>query len=244
MPCPPEQLAHSVAPSLTEQNATQNATQNVTTEQEALMSTSVARPRRLKRLSLLLALPPLTFITACAAITSGQQPTPTVTAALTATTAASPTGGSGFPVKVFFSKHPETDSNVGAVFAVNRVSPTSGVATYAVQQLIAGPTATEKAQGYFTELTTSLTGASNCGGPDFQITLNTHIDPQNGTPSAQPGAAVLKFCRATQLAGDTTGGRIKAELDATLKQFPTITKTQILTSAGHCFDDLSGQDNC
>jgi hypothetical protein len=208
------------------------------------MSTSVARPWRLKRFSLLLALSPLPFITACATTTSGQQPTPRVTAALTATTAASPTGGSRFPVKVFFSKHPETDSNVSAVFAVNRVSPTSGVATYAVQQLIAGPTVAEKAQGYFTELTNSLTGASNCGGPDIQITLNTHIDPHTGMSSAQPGTAVLRFCRASQLAGDTTGGRIKAELDATLKQFPTITKTQILTSAGHCFDDLSGQDSC
>jgi hypothetical protein len=54
----------------------------------------------------------------------------------------------------------------------------------------------------------------------------------------------LTFCRAPQLAGDSTGGRIKAELDATLKRFPTIMKTQILTSAGHCLDDLSGQDNC
>jgi hypothetical protein len=113
-----------------------------------------------------------------------------------------------------------------------------------VQQLIAGPTAAEKAQGYFTELTTSLLGASNYGGPVFQITLNTHIGPHTGTSSARSGTAVLTSCRATQLAGDTTGGRIRAELEATLKQFPTITKTQILTGAGHCLDDLSGQDNC
>ena len=211
------------------------------------MPTSTARPRWLKGLSLLLALAPMAFIAACSATTASESPTATATLAPTATVAATATssgGGSGFEVKVFFSKHPETDSNVQAVFSVKRVSPTSAVATYAAQQLIAGPTAAEKGLGYFTELTTSLTGASNCGGADFQITLNTHIDPHTGTPSAQPGTAVLKFCRATQLAGDLVGPRIRAELDATLKQFPTITKTQILTNTGHCFDDASGQDIC
>ncbi len=211
------------------------------------MPTSTVRPMWLKGLSLLLALAPLTFIAACSATSAGEETTPTATLAPTATAAASPTssgGGSGIEVKVFFSKHPETDSSVQAVFAVKRVSPTSGVATYAVQQLIAGPTAAEKGLGYFTELTASLTGASNCGGADFQITLNTHIDTHTGTPSTQTGTAVLKFCRATQLAGDLVGPRIRAELDATLKQFPTITKTQILTNTGHCFDDASGQDNC
>jgi hypothetical protein len=211
------------------------------------MPTRTARPMWLKGLSLLLALAPLTFIAACSATSAGEEPTTTATIAPTATAAASPTssgGGSGIEVKVFFSKHPDSDNSVQAVFAVKRVSPTSGVATFAVQQLIAGPTASEKTQGYFTELTASLTGASNCGGADFQITLNTHIDTHTGTPSIQTGAAVLKFCRATQLAGDLVGPRIRAELDATLKQFPTITKTQILTNTGHCFDDASGQDNC
>src|SRR3954453_5343357 len=132
--------------------------------------------RRLRGLPLLLTLVSLTFLTACAATTTDQQPTPTATLAATATTAASPTtpGGSGAEVKVFFSRHPETDGNVNAVFAVKRVSPDLQVATYATQQLIAGPTASEKAQGYFTELTASLTGASNCSGANFQITLDTH----------------------------------------------------------------------
>jgi hypothetical protein len=62
--------------------------------------------------------------------------------------------------------------------------------------------------------------------------------------TAQPGTTVLKFCRATQLAGDLTGARINAQLNATLTQFATIKKAQILTNTGHCFDDASGQDNC
>jgi spore germination protein GerM len=209
------------------------------------MPTIIARLGRLKGLTLLFALASLPLLAACNATTAGQQPAPTATAAATATASpTTPAGGSGIEVKVFFSKHPETDSNVQAVFPVKRISPTTGVATYATQQLIAGPTASERGMGYFTELTASLTGASNCGGPDFQITLDTHIDTHTGTSSAQPGTAVLKFCRATQLAGDLVGPRIKAQLNATLTQFPTIKKVQILTNTGHCFDDASGQDNC
>jgi hypothetical protein len=210
------------------------------------MPGAMPRPWELRILSRLLALAALPLLAACAATSAGQQPTPSAT--LAATAAASPTSsggsGSGIEVKVFFSKRPESDNNVQAVFAAKRIAPDVNVATYATQQLIAGPTANEKAQGYYTELTTALTGASNCSGADFQITLDTHIDTKTGTSSAQPGAAVVKFCRATQLAGDLTGARIKAQLNATLTQFATIKKVQILTSTVHCFDDASGQDIC
>jgi hypothetical protein len=147
-------------------------------------------------------------------------------------------------VKVFFSKHPESDNSVQAVFAIKRISADGKVATYATQQLIAGPTASEKTQGYYTELASALTGASNCSGADVQITLDTHSDTKTGTSSAEPGTAILKFCRATRLAGDLTGGRIKAQLNATLTRFATIKKVQVLTNTGQCFDDASGQDIC
>jgi hypothetical protein len=138
-----------------------------------------------------------------------------------------------YPVKVFFSRHPETDSTVGAVFPVNRVAPTLGVGTFAIQQLIAGPTAGEAAAGYFTELTGSLSGASQCAGADFVYTINSATS--TGT---------LQFCRQTTLPGDLSGARIKAEIVATLTQFPNVTQVIILTSAGHCFDDASGADLC
>jgi hypothetical protein len=155
--------------------------------------------------------------------------------AATATTVspAATTTPSSYPVKVYFSKHPDSDNAVNAVFSVNRVSPTPGVGTFAVQQLILGPSPAEAAAGLFTELTASIGGASNCGGADFQymIDAGTHT----GT---------LRFCKATSLAGDLTGPRIKAEITATLTQFPNVTTVIILNSAGHCFDDASGMDAC
>ncbi|MEO7001206.1 MAG: GerMN domain-containing protein [Ktedonobacterales bacterium] len=163
--------------------------------------------------------------------------TATATTAPAATATTAPSSGP-YPVKVFFSKHPQTDSNVNAVFAVQRQSPTLGVATFAIQQLIAGPTTAESSQGYFTELPASLSGASNCGGADFVITLN-----HKGT-TPDTGTATLQFCRTTQLAGDLTGGRIAAEITATLTQFPSTQHVVILTKDGSCFNDLSGANMC
>jgi len=46
-------------------------------------------------------------------------------------------------VKVYFSKHPESDQHATAVFAVRRISPTRAVATFAIGQLLVGPTQAE-----------------------------------------------------------------------------------------------------
>jgi hypothetical protein len=144
----------------------------------------------------------------------------------------------GYPIYVYFSKQPDSYNDPNAVFAVRRFSPTSGVATNAIEQLIAGPTASEKAEGYFTELSGALTGASNCGGAYFTITLNMRAT------HPQTGAATLRFCRTLSLPGELTDARIKAEITKTLTQFSTITSVTIITREGHCFGDLSGQDTC
>src|SRR5262249_20355405 len=123
---------------------------------------------------------------------------------------------SSYPVQVYFSKNPDSYNDVSAVFAVPRVAPAANDATYALQQLIAGPTAAEAATGYFTELTAALSGASDCGGADFTLALGT----KGSTPES--GTATLRFCRATTLPGDLTGPRIKAEIAATLTQFQGI----------------------
>ena len=132
---------------------------------------------------------------------------------------------------------PTRYNDPNAVFAVHRTSPTLGVATYAIQQFIAGPTKSEAASGYFTELHGALSGSSNCNGADFKIALNTH----GSTP--QTGTATLQFCRQLSLPGDLSDPRIKAEITRTLTQFSNI-KTVILTYDGHCFADMSGADMC
>jgi spore germination protein GerM len=173
----------------------------------------------------------------CVLLAACSQSAPATSGAPTTAGASQPAArASGYPVNVYFSKH--SDDNPAAVFPVARTSPTLGVATYAIQQLIAGPTAAESAAGYYTTLGGWQPGASNCGGADFILTLN-----RKGHTS-QPGTATLQFCRMVLLGGDLSGARIRAEIDATLLQFPTIRQVVILDPQGGCFDDLSGLNRC
>ena len=166
-------------------------------------------------------------------------------AASNTTQASTSSATASYPIKVFFSKSPDSlQTNFNAVFPVNRTSPTIAVATFSIQLLIAGPTLSEQQAGYFSELNTMLSGPSNCtaslpvGGPDFIITLN-----MRGT-SPQAGTATVKFCRSLNSAGIGADGRVQAEITATLKQFANIKGVVILTKDGHCFGDESGKDFC
>ncbi len=138
----------------------------------------------------------------------------------------------GYPVDVYFSRHPESDSRPGAVFAVHRIAPTLGVATYAIAQLIAGPTPTESANGYFTPLSDAFSGDSSCGPNGFVITLNMH----GQTPEV--GTATLQFCRTMRGLGDIPSGTAYSEIVNTLRQFPSIKEVFIYNKDGSCFDTL------
>jgi hypothetical protein len=183
-----------------------------------------------------------TLAVAACGTTGGATSTSTPTSAPTATAAVTPTtsGLAGYPIKVYFSNNPGTMM----VTAVNRISPTLQVGTFAIMMLIAGPTPEERASGLFSELNDAFSGGSTCAGtlpvdgPDFTLTLNM----KGATPS--PGTATLKLCRPTTLPGEGTGARIKAEINATLLQFPNIKSVVILNKDGNCWDDLSGQNMC
>ena len=148
-----------------------------------------------------------------------------------------------YPIKVFFSKNPDSFNNSAAVFPVDRTSPTIAVGTFSIQLLIAGPTLSEQQAGYFTELNTMFSGPSNCsslpvGGPDFTLTLNMK------GPKPETGTATIKFCRLTTSGGIGADARVTAEITNTLEQFSNIKKVVILTLDGHCFGDESGKDFC
>ena len=170
---------------------------------------------------------------------------PSANAASNASQASTSSATTSYPIKVFFSKSPDSlQTNPSAVFPVDRTSPTIAVATFSIQLLIAGPTLSEQQAGYFSELNTMLSGPSNCtaslpvGGPDFAITLNKKgAKPETGT-------ATVKFCRVLNSGGIGADARVQAEITATLKQFSNIKKVVILTRDGHCFGDESGKDFC
>ncbi len=135
-----------------------------------------------------------------------------------------------YPVYVYFSKSPESYNDPTKVFAVSRISASSGVAKFAIQQLIYGPTASEKKQGYFSKVI-FRSKTSNCGGDDFRLSL-------------VQGVVTLRFCRQFDHVGVIADGQAEIEIDTTLMQFPTIQKVIILNRAGDCEFDLSGMNSC
>jgi hypothetical protein len=144
----------------------------------------------------------------------------------------------GYPVKVYFSKHPQSDQNATAVFAVRRISPTLAVAAFTIGQLVVGPTRTETKAGYYSALAGLLHGPSDCGGPAVRIMLN-----RRGT-TVEPGTATVRFCRRSMSGGIFDDVRVRSEISRTLTQFPSIKRVVILNKFGQCFGDLSGRNTC
>jgi hypothetical protein len=137
----------------------------------------------------------------------------------------------GIPVRVFFSRRPDSESAFTNVFPVARIAADRAVATAALAGLIKGPTPAERADGYFSELGGALTGVSSCAGRDFRIAI------ENGT-------ATVRFCRAVTSSGVGQDARIRSQIEATLRQFTTVRSVRLLGSNGRCLFDQSGQDRC
>jgi hypothetical protein len=137
----------------------------------------------------------------------------------------------GIPVRVFFSRHPDSKSAFSAVFPVTRLAADQAVATAALASLIKGPTDAERADGYFSELGGALAGGSSCSGHDFRIAI------ENGT-------ATVRFCRAVTSAGVGQDARVRSQIEATLRQFTTVRSVRLISSTGRCLFDQSGQDRC
>jgi hypothetical protein len=134
-----------------------------------------------------------------------------------------------YQVSVYFSKHPDSDDDPSKTFAVARTSPDLGVARFALSELIKGPTAEEKLQGYFTTIG-FREGESTCGS-DFTLRI------ENGT-------ARLQFCKQFDHRGIVADGQADSEIKATLRQFDSVQKVIILNQRGDCEFDLSGENKC
>lgn len=135
-----------------------------------------------------------------------------------------------YAVNVYFSRHSASDDDPAKVFAVKRTSPDSGVARYSMQQLLAGPSASETAAGYFTQARLRG-GVSNCGGADFTIAI-------------EAGVARLQFCKQFDHLGVVSDGQAESEIKATLAQFSNVRKITILNYQGNCEFDASGLNLC
>lgn len=154
---------------------------------------------------------------------------PSVVATANPTPVARPT-----TIVVYFSRRPQSDSDFAAVFPVVRTvlaGSNERLAITALDQLILGPTESEKLLGYFTELPAMLRGVSNCGGANFTL-VNAG------------GTITVRFCRQITSAGVGQDARTQSQINATLRQFADVSRVALLTQDGQCLFDMSGQNLC
>ncbi len=129
-------------------------------------------------------------------------------------------------VQVFFPKRDSQDFTY--VEPVLRTTSSQGLAQFAIEQLIAGPTSQEKARNLIAPI--QLQGSSNCG-KDFTLSISN-------------GVATLRFCKSVLSSGSGDDGRQKSSINTTLKQFSTINSVIILDRNGKCLSDQSGENTC
>jgi hypothetical protein len=136
------------------------------------------------------------------------------------------------PLLLLLSKHPESDDDPTVVFGVERVSPDSGVARFAIKELLQGPTPEEESGGLFSTWTSFGYGTnSDCGGDGFELVLEN-------------GVLTVRFCVTVVLLGSVADAQAETTMTVTLTEFATIDRVVILNVENHCMFDLSGEDRC
>lgn len=223
-------------------NSTAHLVANGSTDPASISSWSASFAPSGRRAALTLILSALALlVAACGATpTPSGQTTPTPSGHITPTV-----NPSGATIKVYFSRHPDSDSNPTKVFALTRTAPTTAVSLHdkaanALEQMLAGPTTAERAQGYYNPFDGQIALQSYCSGAfrDFDLTL----DHRGAT--AETGTATLQFCRRVDIPGELAGPRMSTMVSSTLLQFPGVTRVVILNYRGDCFDDLQGANAC
>jgi hypothetical protein len=143
----------------------------------------------------------------------------------------------------------QTLMNLLKLFAQQRTTSAARwpLAIFSVQRTgVAGLVPTPVAKMPLTAITVTQIIASPISMPQKPSTVMPETRAIIGIINANEAisTATLCLCRATSSPGIDADAGILAEIDATLKQFSNIKNVVVLTQAGHCFADVSGQDRC
>lgn len=163
--------------------------------------------------------------------TQAPTPTPTIIATSTPTPENEMTEIS---VYLFSRKKFDAAGSTTFVTPVKRITNREDIGTFALEEVIKGPTKSEIGIGLEQSIGTGkfveFKGTSTCNGKD--LTLNVENEK-----------ATVQFCKQAFLSGDLSGSVLTQQFVETLKQFNTIKQVRILTQAGDCFDDMAGNAN-
>lgn len=132
-------------------------------------------------------------------------------------------------VQVYFSKNPDSTS-ADMVYAVSRsVYEGEDATNVAIRELLAGPSADEKTDGYTGGI--ELQGDSKCDGKDFKLTVNE-------------STATLQLCRKYRSAGAMQDASTKAQFVKTIEEITGVEKVILLDSSGGCLFQARAGTKC
>ena len=185
---------------------------------------------------LFLALAPA--LAACSATSTVR---PGTTPATTPTTQPTATSGPARTVQVFFTKQPETGTT-HKTFPVTRTTTSADVASFAIAQLVTGPTDAEKAAGYSGALQGRMGakgGASCDGSVDFALRMNAR-----GT-TTEAGTLTIRLCKDPVFQGNYPAwSQSIDQLRDTALHLPGVRAVVLLTSRNTCYDDQGDGTRC
>ena len=133
-------------------------------------------------------------------------------------------------VQVFFSKNPESNRDSSAVFPVARVTNGKSPGNVAMSELIIGPTAQEKAEGFMGGF--QLAGDSNCEGKDFVLKQDSE---ENVT---------LQLCRKISSASKLVQQQYRSQIVTTLSTLTSAENITLYDNEGNCLFALNTSPSC
>jgi hypothetical protein len=136
--------------------------------------------------------------------------------------------------KIYFADTAKAGASTPAqmLTSVTRKTSRADALTFALEQMIAGPTQSEKAAGLSSTFAGRISGTSNCGGANFVAQI-------------QPGqVAQVKFCKQVSGVGSFADGVLLASIGEAAFQFSGVSKVLILDQSGKCLFDESGLEIC
>lgn len=131
----------------------------------------------------------------------------------------------------FFDQEAFINAEMNFIDYVNRTTERSDLATFAVEEIIKGPTTEEQTQGLAATFGDGslirFIGESNCGNKDFTIS----IEDRNAT---------VRLCREIFINNDNSSGIMRSQIAQTINQFSSVDQTRVLRVSGECADDMAG----
>ncbi len=135
-------------------------------------------------------------------------------------------------VKVYYFSGTQFNipGNTNYLLAKERKSSRTDIATFALEEMIKGPSEAEINGSDKLVNIVKLEGVSTCFGRDFTLSINNKV-------------ATLRFCKTIVKENDVYPIAFAQMIQNTLNQFPTITSVRIYEANGNCYNDTMSDIN-